>query len=128
MNTMKQKIDDHQAGAEAAFHTPPNTDALNPTGLHPVEYYCLVKLDPVEEKKGSIILPDDRQDKDQMAQTYATLIEVGGNCFADWLEPIPTVGDRIVINKYAGQTPKAGDFTDLFRLCTDKDIVAIVNK
>ena len=124
MNSQTQAIEDHQAEEAAAFEM--KRDALNPTGIRPVEYYCLVKLDPVEEKSGSIILPDQRQDRDQMAQTYATLVEIGGNCFEGWNAPLPKVGDRIVINKYAGQTPKAGDFTDLFRLCTDKDIVAIV--
>lgn len=99
---------------------------LNTSGLVPVEYKVLIKLDPVEEKTtGGIILPEDTSERSQMAQTYATLIAIGGNAFEDWKDPKPKAGDKIVVDKYAGLPPKAGDITDLYRLCQDKDICAI---
>lgn len=91
----------------------------------PVEYKVLLELDPVEEKTaGGIIVPDSRREMQQMAQTEATLLAVGGNAFSDWAEPKPKVGDRVLIDQYAGQAPKRGE--DLRRLCMDKDVVAIV--
>ena len=126
MSNQQTKIEEHQAAERAAFEASA-PKPLNPTGIHPVEYKCLVRLDPVEEKTaGGIIVPDMRSDMDQAAQTFATLIEAGGNAFEDWNGTRPQVGDRILISKYAGQAPKAGDITDLYRLCNDKDIVAVV--
>lgn len=102
-------------------------EPLNPSGLVPVEYKVLIRLDPVEEKTmGGIIKPT--VEREQMAETYATLIAIGGNAFEDWKEPLPKPGDRVVIDKYAGLPPKAGDIQDLYRLCNDKDICAIRNE
>ena len=107
-------------------------ETLNATGIRPVEYKVLVKLDPVEEvTSGGIIRPDMRKERDQEAQTYATFIEAGGNAFEDWNGSVPKPGDRIVIKKYSGEYPSlieipGGEDAMLYRLCHDKDIVAII--
>ena len=99
----------------------------NETGMTPLEYKVLVKLDPVEEKtSGGIILLDERKERDQMAATAGTLIAVGGNAFEDWKGRKPVEGERVLISKYAGQTPKAGDTESLYRFCQDKDIIAVI--
>lgn len=99
----------------------------NETGMVPVEYKVLVKLDPVEEKtEGGIIIPDNRRERDQMAATAGTLVAVGGNAFEDWNGRRPAEGERVLISKYAGQTPKAGDTESLYRFCQDKDIIAVI--
>lgn len=91
----------------------------------PVEYKVLIRLDVLQEKTaGGIILPDERRERDQMAQTEATLEAVGGNAFEDWGEPKPKPGDRVLVTKYAGEAPKQGE--DGLRLCMDKDICAIL--
>lgn len=95
--------------------------------IKPVEYKVLIRLDVLKEKTaGGIIIPDNRLDRDQMAQTEATLEAVGGSAFEDWNEkgPIPKVGDRILVTKYAGEAP--GKDEDGLRLCMDKDICAIL--
>jgi len=99
----------------------------NESGMMPVEYKVLVKLDPVEEKtKGGIIITEERKERDQMAGTEGTLVAIGGNAFSDWSGLIPRKGNRVLISKYAGQTPKAGDTKDLYRFCNDKDIIAVI--
>jgi len=99
----------------------------NESGMMPVEYKVLVKLDPVEEKTaGGIIITEDRKERNQMAATEGTIIAVGGNAFSDWSGLIPHPGNRVLISKYAGQTPKAGDTESLYRFCNDKDIIAII--
>lgn len=99
----------------------------NESGMMPVEYKVLVKLDPVEEKTaGGIIITEAQTERSQMAETYATLIDVGGNAFSDWQGLIPRKGNRVLISKYAGQPPKAGDTKDLYRFCNDKDIIAVI--
>jgi co-chaperonin GroES (HSP10) len=98
----------------------------NESGVTPVEYRCVVKLDAVERKSaGGIIYSDDKVDRNQMASVNGMLIAVGGNAFADWGDPIPRVGDRVTIMKYAGQF-RTADPNDPFRIVNDKDILAIV--
>jgi co-chaperonin GroES (HSP10) len=98
----------------------------NPTGIQPTEYRCLVLLHPVNDKIGSIILTDENRQRTQAAETFATLIAVGGNAFEDWKGTIPEAGDTVIVSKYSGQPPKAGEIENLYRLCNDKDIIAVI--
>lgn len=95
--------------------------------IHPVEYRVVVRLDPVAEKVGSIFIPDESRERDQMAMTEATLVSASAMAFEDWKGTIPQPGDRVLIAKYAGTEPKAGDVgKSLLRICNDKDIVAVL--
>ncbi len=99
---------------------------INDTGSEPVEFRCVIRLDPAEEKTiGGIIIPDDRKDRSQMAATRATLLACGGNAFQDWKGLIPVPGDRVEVSKYAGVTREA-DPTDLVRIIQDKEILAVL--
>ena len=124
-------IERHQKAERADFEAY-ETERIpvdNPTSIHPTEFRCLIRLDPTDDKtEGGVYIPEARQDRNQMAETEATLIEVGGRAFEDFGEPRPVVGDRVLVTKYAGETPKAGDFTDLYRICNDKEIVAVLSK
>ncbi len=111
----------------------PVSPDINDTGITPVEYRCVVRLDALKDETGDqksaggIIIPQDRSDRDQMAYTKATLLAVGGDAFKNptWGDPVPQVGDRVMVAKYAGITREA-DPTDLIRLVTDKEILAIL--
>lgn len=130
-NEHQTTLEQHQAAERAAFeeYEAEGSAPANPTGIQPTEFRVLIRLDPVEEKtQGGVIIPEVRQDRDQMAETEATLIAVGGRAFEDFGSPIPQVGDRVLVRKYAGETPKAGDPTDLYRICNDKDIVAVLRR
>lgn len=101
----------------------------NPSGIRPVEYKVLVKLDPVLERTaGGLLLAKETLERQQMAETKATLVAVGGMAFQDWTGTIPKPGDRVLISKYAGQPPKAGDLDNLYRICTDKDVCAVLDE
>ena len=94
--------------------------------IQPVEYKVLIELDVLEEKTSmGIIIPANRLERDQMAQTRATLIAVGGNAFEDWGDPKPKVGDRVLVQKYAGERPdrlqKGSHAEDLCETCTGED-------
>ena len=94
----------------------------------PVEYKVLVQLESKEKvTAGGIVIPDMRHERDQMAQTKATLVAVGGNAFSDWEGPIPQVGDKVLITKYAGERPDSNEENPL-RLCMDKDVCAILKE
>lgn len=118
--------------------------AANESGLLPVGTTAVVRLIPVEEKIGSLYVPQESRERQQMAQIDAELIAVGPLAFSDgmdiggvvryWPEPRPKAGDRVKISRYAGQAtdnaqammaPKAGD-APVYRIVQDKDVVAIV--
>lgn len=101
-------------------------NSLNQTSVIPVEYRCLVEVDPVENKtSGGVELPPGYLERQQMSAIKGTLLALGGNAFQDWGEPHPKRGDRVVLNKYAGITGVA-DANDRVRLVQDKDILAIL--
>jgi co-chaperonin GroES (HSP10) len=101
----------------------------NNSGLKPVEYFCVVELDPIEEKtKGGIILPTQIQDKDELSAQEGTLIATSPHAFSyadDWPEgSVPQVGMRVLFKRYDGALHKRDDRT--YRLLNDKSIIAIV--
>ena len=101
---------------------------VNDSGIYPVEYKCLIMLDPVLEKsEGGIFIPQDRQERDQEAKIEALLVAHGGNCFEDWKRDIPVPGDRVIISKYAGDGMKLAEKGEAkpYRLCNDKEVAAI---
>lgn len=101
-------------------------DSLNDTGIKPVEYKCLVRIDPVEKKtETGVHLPEEYIERQQMSTVMGTLVAVGGNAFEDWGDPKPQPGDRVVIDKYAGIVGVA-DASDRVRLVQDKNILAIL--
>lgn len=128
MSVMKEAMDKAAAEAEEAFHEAPSSPIPpNPTGINPVEYKVLIMLEPVEEKtEGGIYRTAEGQEREQAAGTSALLVAVGGNAFSDWDGRIPVPGDLVLLNKYAGSPPKAGDFRNLYRICNDKDICAVL--
>ena len=98
------------------------------TDIVPVEYKVLIRLDAIEQKTaGGIFIPDERKDRDQWAQVEGELMAVGGDAFKDWngRGPIPKVGDRVLVSKYAGERPDK-DESNPHRICMDKDICAIL--
>ena len=100
-------------------------DLDNPSKLVPVEYMVLVKPDTVDEQKGSIFIPIEVRDRQQLAEVKSTLIAVGGLAFAGWEEPIPKIGDRLYVARYSGLLVR-GEDGDVYRICNDKDVKAII--
>ena len=105
------------------------SEKLNTSGLQPVEYRVLVLLDDTEEiTSGGLYIPETVRDQRQMAQVKATLIAVGGNAFNDWQSPLPKVGDRVYCAKYAGLQVHGADGVRNYKLCSDKDICAVITE
>jgi len=76
---------------------------MNPEHLRPIGDNVLIRLDPPEEtSRGGLILPDTKRS----SSTSGTVVAVGSG----WrpvkkVQPIPlAVGDRVIINRYGGQT------------------------
>lgn len=106
---------------------------MNDSGLQPMEYNVVIKMDPTEEKVGSIIIPVTKQERDELATDQGTLIAVSPHAFsyADWPEGAvpPKPGDRVMFAQYAGRLWKPkGDNGPVYRILKDKDIVAVVEQ
>jgi chaperonin GroES len=101
----------------------------NDSGLVPVEFYVVVRLDTIEEKTaGGIILPGSVQDKDKLATEEGVLVAASPLAFNydAWPEGSrrPQVGDRVIFKRYDGLLKDRNGKS--FRLLNDKSIVAIV--
>lgn len=105
------------------------TTYQNKSGIRPVEYKILVKPDAVEEMTaGGIIKPDKSHEMEQWAQVKGTLAAVGGQAFIDWPveeRKVLVPGARVYYRKYEGIVIEGADGEE-YRLCTDKDVGAVV--
>lgn len=99
----------------------------NTSGLKPVDLRILVKPDPVEEKVGSIYLPDQHKDRAKFAGTKATLIAVGDNAFREWGDDArkPKPGDRVLFAQYTGARHEGEDGAE-YVLMNDTDLLAVI--
>jgi co-chaperonin GroES (HSP10) len=105
------------------------SEKLNTSGLQPVEYKVLVKLDEEQTTtSGGLFIPETVRDQRQLAQVKGTLIACGGNAFQDWCEPTPRPGDRVYAGKYAGIVVHGADGCRTYKLCNDKDIAGIITE
>jgi co-chaperonin GroES (HSP10) len=106
---------------------------LNESGIQPVEYKVLVKLDPPEEvsKAGIIVSTGDETEREAMAQVKGTLVAIGHNAFFDWKWK-PSVGMRVMIAKHEGIICRGAEQESTerpsYRLCMDKQISAVLTK
>jgi co-chaperonin GroES (HSP10) len=105
---------------------------MNPTGIKPVEFKVLLKVDELEDKtSGGLWIPDHALDREQMAHDRGTLVAVSDMAFSDWKGRIPCPGDNVIFNKYAGSIinfQEKGKARQQYRLCNDKDICAVIDK
>jgi len=105
----------------------------NPSGVQPIEYKCLVKPYMIEDtdeilksaKEAGIVLHTEQAEREQMTQCIALLVAIGGNAFEDMKGPLPKVGDKILMAKYAGMRTDGIDGY-VYRTIVDKDIAAIL--
>jgi co-chaperonin GroES (HSP10) len=102
-------------------------EEINKSGLQPVEYKILIKLDKVSDRTaGGLYIPISVVKEREMKQVQATLISVGGNAFEDWaVADRPKPGDRIYIAKAAGYEVIGVD-KEVYRVANDKDIALLI--
>ena len=102
----------------------------NESGLRPMEYNVVIRMDPTEEKTaGGIILLKDHSEREKLASDEGTLVAASPLAFTfaddhDWAGEKPQIGQRVLFAQYAGRIVKRGDVE--YRVIKDKDIVAVV--
>lgn len=98
------------------------------SGIIPLEYYVLIKLDVVEERtKGGIIRIAETQERETQAQSSGVLVDIGPLAFIYEVDnqTIPAIGDRVCFPKYGGQE-RTGSDGARYRLLKDGDLSAIL--
>lgn len=102
----------------------------NPSGIHPTEFKVLVRPMEVENKIGSIILPDEAKEKQEFVQQEGILVAISPAAFSffedDARQKAPKPGDRVLYAKYAGFTRKGRDGVE-YRIINDKDVCAVLD-
>jgi co-chaperonin GroES (HSP10) len=103
----------------------------NESGLEPVEYNIVVRMDPVEEKTaGGLYLPNTKTERDKLAADEGVIVAASPLAFgyAEWPEGarIPQVGDRILMAQFDGRIWERSGVT--YRLIKDKSVIAVVEQ
>lgn len=102
---------------------------MNNSGIAPLEYYVLIKLDAVEQRtKGGIIIPEDTRERQEQAQSTGRLIAIGPLAFMYDVENglVPEIGERVAFPKYGGLKIEGRDKAE-YRLLKDGDLAAILS-
>lgn len=113
-------------------HTSNLNSAENGSGILPMQFKLVVKVEKVEEKtSGGIFVPEQAQDRRQFEITRGVVVAVGPAAFSDDRQyptdaKRPEVGDRIWFDKHAGTQVKGKrDHMILYRVIEDTDVVGI---
>lgn len=107
----------------------------NDTGIVPLGYKVLIKIEDLEEKtKGGIILPKSSLEKEQEAHQFVKIVDYGPAAFTtgpgdlekEW-DIKPKTNEMALINKYSGIKFEINDKGN-YRLINDKEILAIIKR
>jgi co-chaperonin GroES (HSP10) len=108
--------------------------SINPTGIQPTEFKVLILPKAVQEKIGSLFLPEQAKESEKWATIEGTLIACSPLAFTyakeeEWEASggsKPKPGDRVLFAKYAGVRHKGSDGTD-YIIANDKDVLAVLS-
>lgn len=101
----------------------------NESGLSPLEFNVVVRMDPVETKTaGGLYLPETKKDRDEMSADEGTLVAISPHAFtyAEWGDnPMPSVGDRVLFAQFDGRLWERAGVK--YRLIKDKSLIAVID-
>ena len=107
----------------------PTLDECKP-GIRATGFTVLVALPPKEEKIGSIIIPDNTNDRERMAHVRGRIVSASPAAFDFASFPdgsVPSVGDAVIFAKFGGIVTEGDDGKE-YRLLNDKDILAVIEE
>ena len=91
------------------------------------QHRVIVEIEEIEETFGDsgIIFAKQTVDKEQQAQTYARIVDVGPTAEVD--RDTIKVGTRVVIAQWCGVRPPGNEYKRL-RIISDTDVCCIVEE
>lgn len=95
----------------------------NTSGIKPVNQNVLIQPDEVEEKIGSVIIPEMVQDRNQHAQTWGTIVSLCDDAFEEMNTP-PKPGTKVCFARYGGAIIEGLDGVK-YRLLKDIDVTGV---
>lgn len=98
----------------------------NPSGLDPRGVAVLIKLYEPERKGSQIVIPDSVQGRLSMVDNRAVVIAIGPNAWHDEPSPRASVGEKVLVTKYAGFMAKGPKDGETYRLVNDRDIFCAI--
>jgi co-chaperonin GroES (HSP10) len=98
--------------------------AANKSGFRAVGHRVLLLPDDVEKTTESgIILADKTVKAEQDLAVWATVVEIGFDCWRDKTTDFAAVGDRVLIGQYAGKFHESPVDGKVYRFLNDLDII-----
>jgi len=70
--------------------------------IKPCSYHVLVRPDNVAERQGVIYLPQSTREREQFAQVFGTIVDIGPSAWKDFCDGSPwaAIGDKVSFAKY----------------------------
>jgi co-chaperonin GroES (HSP10) len=101
----------------------------NDSGFQVTGHRLLLKPEGGEKiTEGGIVIPDASAHKSESQSVWAEVLEVGTECYTDKLTDYCTVGDRVLVGKYAGKFEKSPKDGKIYRFLNDLDVIAVLTE
>jgi co-chaperonin GroES (HSP10) len=98
--------------------------AANTSGFRATGHRLLLKPDAVEETTaGGIVLIAKTLDKEKNVNEWATVVEIGHDCWSDKSTDYCDVGDRVLVGKYSGKFHISPVDGVEYRFLSDLDVI-----
>lgn len=98
--------------------------ASNNSGFRATGHRVLLLADEAEEvSEGGIILAAKTVQQEKNRNVWATVIEIGPDCWSDKSTDYCQVGDRVLIGEYTGKFHKSPIDDKEYRFVMDLDII-----
>lgn len=94
----------------------------NTSGLKPLGRAVLVRMYEPERKHSPIVMPEAVQERTDMVNQRAIVIEAGAAAWDDESTPRAKPGDKVLVTKFAGYMATGTADGQKYRLVNDRDI------
>jgi co-chaperonin GroES (HSP10) len=101
---------------------PDNTSGFRATGHR----LLLVGEQVAEETVGGIIIPKKTAEATRDLSVFATVVEIGHDCWFDKSTDYCAVGDKVLVGQYTGKFHKSHVDGKEYRFINDTDIISTV--
>ena len=102
---------------------------LNHSGINVVGPRILVLPTKVENKtaSGIILSTDDVNERERMAATTGTVVDVGEGAYEGYAAPWCKAGDKVTFAKYAGMLYRGRKGVE-YRVMKDEDVTSVLDE
>lgn len=98
----------------------------NKSGLRPLGRAVLIKPYEPERMSSIIEIPSEVQNRMQMVEQRAVVIDIGPSCWIDERSPRAYPGDKVLVSAFSGYMAIGTADGQQYRFVNDKDIFAAI--